>query len=668
MSVQKQNPSVPWSFGSGERLGPVGILAVQGDHGCPVLGGNPRPHAVVDRGLEEGGGEPATDGGYLHQPDLGAGLKQPQCPAVDVELGLLDVADHEDRGSPLDRGRKFDRSVFEVPTRNRGKGVATGVPIGNHSLTAWREEHQGGGQQDGNGKEWQETSSRHVLRLSFRGSRTGVDLMPGTRITRQPLLPFAFTGMFWASLLGGIAGCDGESTVTDAPPSVADDVRFPEGVDPGTLDSAVRELLVERLRAVESRPDDGEAWGDLADAWLAHARYDLAVDPANRAVVLQPDSARRRLLLAVALGGAGESVAAYDMSKIAVGLDPDQAFLAWRAAAWALEAGELEDAWRLAARAIELDPTDAHGHRILGMTLLADRDPEQAVAVMEPHVGRQPGDLAARYLLGRALQVMGRDDDGARELTVAGAARPTFIDPWTQSVRDQRLDRSQRMDDVLSLAAKGRREDAFALLAQMEARYGPEKEIRFGKVAALAVLGDHAGVLSSADEIIAVEPGWAPPRLRAGLAAVALAQRGAENPGELLRRAREEGLRCVELTPGDPQAHELIGRAAAADGRWGDALVAFRRCLEIEPSTVRYHIAVADSLVETGGLLDAIRVVRRVDETFGRSVDSALVESRALAIGGRARDARRLLEQCRGAMPNHPGVRRTELVVVEAGG
>ena len=406
----------------------------------------------------------------------------------------------------------------------------------------------------------------------------------------------------------------------------------------------------------------------MADAWLAHARYDLAVDPANRAVVLQPDSARRRLLLAVALAGAGESIAAYDMSKIAMGLDPGRAFLVWRAAAWALEAGELEDARRLAARAIELDPADAHGHRVLGMTLLAEGDAKRAAALMEPHVRRQPGDLAARFLLGRAWQALGRDEDGARALTVAGAARPSFIDPWTQAVRDQRIDRRQRMDDVLSLAAEGRREEVFTLLAGLESRYGPEKEIRFGKVAALAVFGDHAEVISSADEIIEVQPEWAPPRLRAGLAAVALAQRGSEDRNGLLERAWKEGLRCVELTPGDPQAHELLGRAAAADGRWEDALPAFQRCLDIDPATARYHVAVADSLVETGGLLDAIRVVRRVDETFGRSVDSALVEARALAIGGRARDARRVLEQCREAMPNHPGVRRTEIVVVEAGG
>lgn len=479
----------------------------------------------------------------------------------------------------------------------------------------------------------------------------------------RPLL-----GALGAWLLLGTIGCDSEPSDADVPAAITDEVGFPAGVDPGTLDSAVRELLIERLRAVEARPDDGAAWGSLADGWLAHARYDLAVDPANRAVVLQPDSARRRLLLAVALAGAGEPLAAYDMSRLAVELDPDRAFLVWRAAAWAMEAGELEEARRLAARAIELDPDDPHGYRVLGMTLLSEGDAERAAGVMEPYLRGRPGDLAARYLLGRAWQALGRDVEADRELTVAGAARPVFIDPWTQAVRDQRIDRGQRLDDVLSLASEGRGEEAFTLLANMQARYGPDKEILFGRVAAMAILGDHAGVVSGADEVIALEPNWAPPRLRAGLAAVALVQRGAENRSELLDRARREGLRCVELTPGDPQAHELLGRAAAADGRWADALVAFRRCLELEPSTARYHVAVADSLVESGELLAATRTVRRMDETFGRSVDSALVEARALALGGRAADARRLLEQCRQAMPDHPGVGRTEAVVVEAGG
>ena len=94
----------------------------------------------------------------------------------------------------------------------------------------------------------------------------------------------------------------------------------------------------------------------------------------------------------------------------------------------------------------------------------------------------------------------------------------------------------------------------------------------------------------------------------------------------------------------------------------------FRRCLKMDPSVGRYHIAVGDCLVETDSYLEAITLMRSMNRTFGRSVDATLVEARALAGAGKTVEARRLLRDCRAALPDHPGIGRTERAIVEAGG
>ena len=77
------------------------------------------------------------------------------------------------------------------------------------------------------------------------------------------------------------------------------------------------------------------------------------------------------------------------------------------------------------------------------------------------------------------------------QLRVAGAARPVFLDPWTLDVRQDRVDLTQRLQDVLTLAARGEADQARALLAGLEDRYGKDRQVLFGRVAMRAMLGEH---------------------------------------------------------------------------------------------------------------------------------------------------------------------------------
>ena len=462
----------------------------------------------------------------------------------------------------------------------------------------------------------------------------------------------------------------GDRTVTEptAARNAFAEVDLPDGIDVETMDPVLLESARERIRATTAEPESAAAWASLADLWLAHARYDLAVDPAGRAVELAPESPRRRLVLAVALENAGELDAALDSARRAVELDRGDASLAWWVSGLALDAGELEEAEALAVSALQLDPGDTTGVHALVMVQLAEGDAAAALASIEPLVRADPSDQASRFLFGRALQAAGRTDEATRQLMVAGASRPVFVHPWIVEIREGRVDRNQRIQDVARLASEGRLDEALALSDELESIYGPEREIRFSRVVVNAIAGRHEEVLKEADAIIADEPDWAAPRLRAGLASLAIAMRTVPPGGTGVARARMEGSRCIELAPGDAESHELLGRSHAAVGAWAEALPSFRKCLDLQPSVARYHVAVGDCLVETGAAREGLNLMRRMNQAFGRSVDATLVEARALASLGRTEDARRLLEGCRQAMPGHPGVARTARYIAESGG
>lgn len=455
----------------------------------------------------------------------------------------------------------------------------------------------------------------------------------------------------------------------DAAAGAVDRDRFPASVDVDALDPAVVVHLADRLAAVAAAPDDPAANAALADAWLAHDRADLAVDAARRAAVegTSLDRVGRLVLLGDALASSGDIDGALDAGRTAVSIRGDDPNLLWRVAGWALDAGDLDEARGLATRATALAPTDPVPARMLATILLADDRADGAIQALAPFA-RDPRDGATQYLLSRAFGAVGRTDDAAIAATLAGDARPTFVDPWLETVRTTRVDLAARLSFVLDLASQGRRDEALSAIDALRPLYPDRRELDSGAMGVHALVNEHEPVLEIADRLIAADPDWTIPRVRAGFAALALARRTAPPDPVLLDRASTDLETLVRLAPNDPEGHDLLGRVRAAQDRWDEALVEFERAVELEPSQGRHRVAVGECLVMVGRPLDAIRVVNEMDRIFGRSVDAALVRTRAMAATGRAAEARALLEQCRRAVPTHPGLVVAEQAVVEAGG
>lgn len=470
---------------------------------------------------------------------------------------------------------------------------------------------------------------------------------------------------------GATSGATSEGRGGDATPAVStsDRGRFPSAVDVDALDPAVVVHLADRLAAVEAAPDDPSAQAALADAWLAHDRADLAVEPARRAAAegTSLDRIARLVLLGDALAAVGDIDGAIEAGRTALAIRGDDPGLLWRVAGWQLDAGELAEARVLATRATALASADPVPSRMLATILLADGRADEAIQTLQPFVG-DPRDGATQYLLSRALSAAGRSDEAADAATLAGSARPAFVDPWLAAVRDTRVDLAARLAWALDVAAGGRHDDALAMVTSLRSLYPGRRELDATEMGVHALANDHEAVLEVADRLIAAHPDWSIPRVRAGFAALAIARRTVPPDVDRLARAARDAEVLVGLTPNDPQAYDLRGRIRAAQARWDEALLAFERAMELEPAQGRHRVAVGECLVAVDRPLDAIRVVNEMDRVFGRSVDAALVRVRAMAVTGRAADARGLLEQCRRAMPTHPGLVLAEQALVEAGG
>ncbi len=485
--------------------------------------------------------------------------------------------------------------------------------------------------------------------------------VPDPSRSRSVLLPSLSmsVGIAVVTILGG---CDDAGS----PRVVPAGLELPTPSDLDDYDAGVRIEILAELERLEEATSDPVAWSRLGDLYLAHDRPALAIECYDTSLELAPDRVRPRYLRAWAHHDQGALDAARADIERVIELDPTSTHPKWRAAGWLVEAGELEAASRLAEASIVPPDVDLNGVRMLASIRLDQGRPEDCVALLEPLVRSRPKDRGSHYVLGRAKQILGRTEESARHLRLAGDARSTFGDPWLNELSARRSDLAARLIDVQRLSNEDRHDEAMALIDSLTALYGPRREIRYAAIVVLANRGDHAGLLEIVPALVADEPAWSLPRFREAQSSLAIAR--ATTPAEPAGVARAVAAATVgiELAPGAVEGYELLGDALGVGGRWLEAATAYRRCVELAPFVARHHIQLADALVRSGDPMAGVEVVDAMDRDFGRSVDAALVRARAFAVFGRLEEAKAILEQCRRALPDHPGIARTDAAIRQA--
>jgi len=247
-------------------------------------------------------------------------------------------------------------------------------------------------------------------------------------------------------------------------------------------------------------------------------------------------------------GRYAEAVSLYTAALGSPGAD-DATVLSNRSAAHLL-LGQADDALDDALKAVQLRPNWGKAHGRHGAALAALNCPKEAIAAYERGLKATPDSIAMRMELSRLLQL----------LAEAGTAAPP---PPTPPLA------AKILQGEVSWHGVGRVADADVLQAQ-------------GKMAYEA--GDYNEAQQLWSQALRRRP--TDVKLLSNRAAAWLAMRE-------FQQGLEDATQAIELDPGYSKAHGRLGAALEGLGRANDALAAYSRALDLDPSSKHLQAEVA---------------------------------------------------------------------------
>ena len=164
-------------------------------------------------------------------------------------------------------------------------------------------------------------------------------------------------------------------------------------------------------RAVELRPDFGEAWAFLAESLQQPGSQDLerAKDALDQALKYSPDSVLVQIMTSLYWQRRGDAAQAQDHLEKALALEPENPVLYVEVGDLLARSGDLQEARQAFQRAVDLDPREISYRRALVDFLLHHQMDlrESALPVARQAVLLAPNDPAALDLLGETLFLLG---------------------------------------------------------------------------------------------------------------------------------------------------------------------------------------------------------------------------------------------------------------------
>jgi tetratricopeptide (TPR) repeat protein len=333
------------------------------------------------------------------------------------------------------------------------------------------------------------------------------------------------------ALVAALAGSALQAIVELAPPP-----PLVEGVEP-----RVRERLLERHRAVERAPRDGEAWGRYGMALEAHRQVDAAQVAYLEAQRLAPEDFRWPYYLGTLLEYRDPAAAARWL-EAAVELDPAYAPARIRLGEVLEKLGRPNEALWQFEQAERLDPSNPLAPFGRGRVALASGDVAAAIAHLERayRLGREVQAIVVT--LSRALYRRG-DEQRARALAAEARGLPRMThheDPRRAAVRDEAVDTESYLLRARTYLEVGQAQRALAVVSEL-LRSDPEQaEAHLLAAGIHDAMGDAEAAATEAAAALELEPGLL--RARAVLAgALFKSRRPAEAEREARRVLQEDG-------------------------------------------------------------------------------------------------------------------------------
>ena len=267
-----------------------------------------------------------------------------------------------------------------------------------------------------------------------------------------------------------------------------------------------------------------------------------------------------------------------------------------------LHARDFRSARSLYASILEKDPGSFFAHHSLGMLLVAEGHPDQALGHFRAALAREDSTPEIWFGLGLALSHADRLEEAA------AAYEKGF------RIGGGLTDAESNYGDVLRRL--GRVDEAIQHLTKVLAVDPAHGAARHNLGLALAQSGRWDAAVSELTEAAVRQPSRAATWLALGRALAAVHRQG---------EAIAAFARAVELDPGSSEAEHLLGVTLAVGGRVTEALDHLRAARRLDPENVRIQLDLAVTVLDSGGWAEAgqeLAAVLRV------APDSALAHDR----------------------------------------
>ncbi len=355
------------------------------------------------------------------------------------------------------------------------------------------------------------------------------------------------------------------------------------------MDRRARALVHRYADAADADPADPVPRYQVAMALQANGADEAARRAWDQVLRMQPEDAASWYHSARLRRARGDLPGAVADLTRAVELAPDRPAPVARRGLWRIDLGELPMAEADLLRAVELEPGFRPARLGLARLWIQQGRHEAALAeILVPMRNAGEATPHARFLLGRALSRLGRDEEAAIELEAGAGSSITWDDddPWVLEQQRYWVGEQADLARARALIEAGRSDEAIPVLEPLVVDPARDAAARVLLGTALRESGDLARATTVLADGLEALPGEAPLAL-----ALAEARLADGDDDAALRLAR----RAVDASPRLAAAHAMVARIHHGRGEWQAAEAAARRALEIEPThfSANLHLGLA---------------------------------------------------------------------------
>jgi tetratricopeptide (TPR) repeat protein len=192
--------------------------------------------------------------------------------------------------------------------------------------------------------------------------------------------------------------------------------------DNGQMDEGIAQFQ----KALEIRPNDGEANSSLGAALLQKGKVDEAIAHLQKALEIRPDNTLAHRNLGFALLQKGKVDEAIAHLHRALELQPNYVEADYDLGSVLFQIGRVDEAIPHFKRAVELRPDSADHHYNLGVALLQKGQVDEAITHLRKALENRPNFPEAHNNLGFALRQKGQVDEAIAHFQKALENKPNF--------------------------------------------------------------------------------------------------------------------------------------------------------------------------------------------------------------------------------------------------